>query len=67
MQSNWYMFFACGYSGYSMAMYHLFNHAFFKALLFLTAGSIIHSVYSEQDIRRMGGYLKYYRFHMSHF
>jgi len=53
-----YMFFACGYSGYSMAMYHLFNHAFFKALLFLTAGSIIHSVFSEQDIRRMGGLIK---------
>ena len=50
------MFFACGYSGYTVAMYHLFNHAFFKALLFLTAGSIIHSVLNEQDIRRLGGY-----------
>lgn len=53
-----YMIYACGYSGYSMAMFHLFNHAFFKALLFLTAGSIIHSFLNDQDIRKMGGLFK---------
>lgn len=53
-----YMLFACGYSGYAVAMFHLFNHAFFKALLFLTAGSIIHASSNEQDIRRMGGFIK---------
>lgn len=53
-----YMLFVCGYSGYTAAMFHLFNHAFFKALLFLTAGSIIHALSNEQDVRRMGGLLK---------
>lgn len=53
-----YMFFVCGFSGYSVSMFHLFNHAFFKALLFLSAGAIIHSISSEQDIRKMGGILK---------
>lgn len=48
------MFFCCGASEYSLAIYHLFNHAFFKALLFLGAGSIIHSLLGEQDIRKMG-------------
>ncbi|GIK96075.1 MAG: NADH:ubiquinone oxidoreductase subunit L [Alphaproteobacteria bacterium] len=50
-----YMFFAAGVSAYSAAMFHLFTHAFFKALLFLCAGSVIHAMSSEQDMRRMGG------------
>lgn len=49
-----YMFFSCGISNYYVAFYHLFNHAFFKALLFLSAGSVIHAMFDEQDIRRMG-------------
>ena len=49
-----YMFLACGLSGYNYSLFHLFNHAFFKALLFLTAGYIIHSFSNEQDIRKMG-------------
>jgi NADH-ubiquinone oxidoreductase chain 5 len=57
-----YMFLACGLSGYNYSMYHLFNHAFFKALLFLTAGYIIHSISSEQDIRKMGGLVKLFPF-----
>lgn len=52
-----YMVFACGVSAYSAGMFHLMNHAFFKALLFLGAGSVIHAVNDEQDIRRMGGLL----------
>ena len=50
-----YMFFAIGVSAYSAAMFHLFTHAFFKALLFLGAGSVIHAMSAEQDMRRMGG------------
>lgn len=57
-----YMFLACGLSGYNYSMYHLFNHAFFKALLFLTAGYIIHSISNEQDIRKMGGLVKIFPF-----
>lgn len=53
-----YMFFICGYAGYSSSMFHLFNHAFFKALLFLAAGAIIHAISSEQDVRKMGGLYK---------
>jgi NADH-ubiquinone oxidoreductase chain 5 len=53
-----YMVFACGLSNYNVAIFHLSNHAFFKALLFLGAGSIIHSVADEQDIRRLGGLLR---------
>jgi len=53
-----YMVFACGSSLYCLSLFHLFNHAFFKALLFLSAGSIIHSLSNEQDFRRMGGLLK---------
>jgi len=53
-----YMIFACGLSNYNVAIFHLSNHAFFKALLFLGAGSIIHSVADEQDIRRLGGLLR---------
>nr|YP_010338814.1 NADH dehydrogenase subunit 5 [Glaucosphaera vacuolata]UNJ18764.1 NADH dehydrogenase subunit 5 [Glaucosphaera vacuolata] len=50
-----YMIFACGISSYQVGMFHLFNHAFFKALLFLSAGSVIHAMSDEQDMRRMGG------------
>ena len=53
-----YMIFACGLSGYNFGIFHLINHAFFKALLFLAAGAIIHSLQDEQDIRRMGGLKK---------
>lgn len=50
-----YMIFACGLSNYNASFFHLINHAFFKALLFLCAGSIIHAVSNEQDVRKMGG------------
>jgi NADH-quinone oxidoreductase subunit L len=53
-----YMFFAAGVSAYPAAIFHLFTHAFFKALLFLGAGSVIHAMSDEQDIRRMGGIWK---------
>ena len=52
------MVLACGLSMYSASLFHLLNHAFFKALLFLSAGSIIHVLSGEQDIRRMGGLAK---------
>src|ERR1700722_8470672 len=50
-----YMFFAAGVSAYSAAIFHLMTHAFFKALLFLGAGSVIHAMSGEQDMRKMGG------------
>jgi NADH-quinone oxidoreductase subunit L len=50
-----YMFVALGVGAYSVAIFHLFTHAFFKALLFLGAGSVIHAMHHEQDIRHMGG------------
>ena len=50
-----YMFFAAGVGAYSAAMFHLFTHAFFKALLFLGAGSVIHALHHEQDMRKRGG------------
>jgi NADH-quinone oxidoreductase subunit L len=50
-----YMFFACGVSAYAAGIFHLFTHAFFKALLFLGAGSVIHAMSAEQDMRKMGG------------
>jgi NADH-quinone oxidoreductase subunit L len=50
-----YMFFAAGVGAYNAAMFHLFTHAFFKALLFLGAGSVIHGLHHEQDMREMGG------------
>ena len=53
-----YRVFVCGLSQYSLSLFHLANHAFFKALLFLSAGAVIHSVSSEQDLRRLGGLLK---------
>lgn len=53
-----YMFFAAGVGAYNVAMFHLFTHAFFKALLFLGAGSVIHSMHHEQDMRYYGGLRK---------
>ncbi len=53
-----YMFFAAGVGAYQSAMFHLFTHAFFKALLFLGAGSVIHAMHHEQDMRKMGGLMK---------
>ncbi len=53
-----YMFFAAGVGAYHVAMFHLFTHAFFKALLFLGAGSVIHAFHDDQDIRNMGGVRK---------
>ena len=50
-----YMIFACGISNYSVGVFHLMNHAFFKALLFLSAGSVIHALSDNQDMRKMGG------------
>ncbi|DBB17547.1 TPA: NADH dehydrogenase subunit 5 [Trebouxia sp. C0006] len=49
-----YMVFACGISNYSVGVFHLMSHAFFKALLFLSAGSVIHALSDEQDMRKMG-------------
>ncbi len=57
-----YMFFAAGVGAYSAAMFHLFTHAFFKALLFLGAGSVIHSMHHEQDMRYYGGLRKHIPF-----
>ena len=54
-----YMFFAAGVSAYPAAMFHLTTHAFFKALLFLGAGSVIHALSDEQDLRNMGGIRKH--------
>ena len=53
-----YMFFAAGVSAYGAAMFHLVTHAFFKALLFLGSGSVIHAMSGEQDMRKMGGLYK---------
>jgi NADH-quinone oxidoreductase subunit L len=50
-----YMFLGCGVAAYSAAIFHLMTHAFFKALLFLAAGAIIHAIGGEQDLRKMGG------------
>ena len=54
-----YMIFCCGLSNYAVSMFHLSNHAFFKALLFLCAGSIIHALSDEQDIRKMGSLINF--------
>ncbi len=53
-----YMFLGCGVAAYSAAIFHLMTHAFFKALLFLAAGSVIHGLGGEQDMRKMGGLRK---------
>lgn len=52
-----YMVLACGLGHYGLALAHLVNHAFFKALLFLSAGSVLHAIHDEQDTRKMGGLL----------
>jgi NADH-quinone oxidoreductase subunit L len=57
-----YMFVGLGVGGYSIGMFHLFTHAFFKALLFLAAGSVIQAMHHEQDMRHMGGLAKYIPF-----
>jgi NADH-quinone oxidoreductase subunit L len=54
-----YMFMACGVAAYSAGIFHLMTHAFFKGLLFLAAGSVIHAVGGEQDMRKMGGLKEY--------
>ncbi|MCZ0211512.1 proton-conducting transporter membrane subunit, partial [Streptomyces sp. UMAF16] len=54
-----YMFLGLGVGAYSGAVFHVMTHAFFKALLFLGAGSVIHAMGNEQDIRKMGGLRKY--------
>ncbi len=54
-----YMFLGCGVAAYSAAIFHLMTHAFFKALLFLAAGSVMHGMGGEQDMRKMGGLRKY--------
>ncbi|MBV1695888.1 MAG: NADH-quinone oxidoreductase subunit L, partial [Hyphomicrobiales bacterium] len=54
-----YMFVACGIGAYTAGIFHLFTHAFFKALLFLGAGSVIHAMHHEQDMRNMGGLKPY--------
>ena len=53
-----YMFFAAGVGAYNASIFHLTTHAFFKALLFLSAGSVIHAMHHEQDMRKMGGLFK---------
>ena len=53
-----YMVMACGVSNYSTSLFHLLNHGFFKGLLFLSAGSVIHAVNGEQDMRKMGGLIR---------
>lgn len=57
-----YMVFACGTSNYTVCFFHLTTHAFFKALLFLTAGAIIHHFYNEQDIRKLSGLIDFLPF-----
>ena len=57
-----YLFMACGLSQYNVALFHLVNHAFFKALLFLAAGAILHATYDQQDQRRLGGLLGFLPF-----
>ncbi|MBI3597247.1 MAG: NADH-quinone oxidoreductase subunit L [Nitrospirae bacterium] len=54
-----YMFLACGVGAYASAIFHLVTHAFFKALLFMSAGSVIHAMGGEQDMRKMGGLAKH--------
>jgi len=53
-----YMFFSSGLSNYNVSLFHLFNHAFFKALLFLSMGAVLHALNDEQDMRKMGALLK---------
>lgn len=57
-----YLFIACGLSQYNVALFHLVNHAFFKALLFLAAGAVLHATYDQQDQRRLGGLIAFLPF-----
>ena len=57
-----YLFMACGLSQYNTAIFHLVNHAFFKALLFLAAGAVLHATYDQQDQRRLGGLIGFLPF-----
>lgn len=57
-----YLFMACGLSQYNVALFHLVNHAFFKALLFLAAGAVLHATHDQQDQRRLGGLLGFLPF-----
>nr|WBU10884.1 NADH dehydrogenase subunit 5 [Malassezia psittaci] len=57
-----YLFLACGLSQYNTALFHLVNHAFFKALLFLSAGAVLHATFDQQDQRRLGGLLGFLPF-----
>lgn len=57
-----YLFMAVGLSQYNVALFHLVNHAFFKALLFLAAGSVIHAMADQQDVRKLGGLIKFLPF-----
>lgn len=57
-----YMIFSCGLSSYPISLFHLFNHAFFKALLFLSAGAVIHGMVDEQDMRKMGSLINFMPF-----
>jgi NADH-ubiquinone oxidoreductase chain 5 len=57
-----YLFIACGLSAYDVALFHLVNHAFFKALLFLSAGAVLHATYDQQDQRRLGGLIGFLPF-----
>ena len=57
-----YLFIACGLSQYNRALFHLVNHAFFKALLFLAAGAVLHATFDQQDLRRLGGFINFIPF-----
>jgi NADH-ubiquinone oxidoreductase chain 5 len=62
MSQMGYLFMAVGLSQYNVALFHLVNHAFFKALLFLAAGAVIHAMADQQDLRRLGGLVKFLPF-----
>jgi len=62
-----YMLFAAGLQQYGASLFHLFNHAFFKALLFLAAGAVIHAMTNDQDVRKMGRNGRYLNFHFHGF
>ncbi len=62
-----YMFVGLGVGAYTGAVFHVMTHAFFKALLFLGAGSVIHAMHHEQDIRNMGGLKKHLTHHPYYF
>ena len=57
-----YIFLAVGLSQHNVALFHLVNHAFFKSLLFLSAGAIIHAMADQQDVRKLGGLINFLPF-----